>query len=247
MNYYKTFKQEKKTLILAITLTVVLSLIFSLVQPLKYSSTVKLLVVQKSSYSLDAYSALKSAERVGENISQIVYTSTFFNKMMNSGFNIDETYFPSDELKKRNFWKKMVYADVIEGSGVIEIKVFHENKKQANQIAQAITYVLTTKIGQYFDADNVSVQMVDSPIESGWPAKPNIPMNAAMAFVLGIMISAGYVVFKAQKEEFKPVYRPNPEAKIPTRIPEIKPLERKIPSISKNNIPNNLPIITQNK
>jgi len=193
VNYFKILNQEKGTIIIFVIFGIVLSLLLSLVVPWKYSSTMRLLVVQRQT-NLDAYTALKSAERVGDNLSQIIYTSSFFDKVLDTKFSIDKNYFKQDEIKRRKQWNKMIYARVLRGTGMMEVVVYHPDKSQATQIANAIAYVLTTESGNYV-GEVSAIKLVDSPLESRYPVKPNFVANVLSGLILGLVIGGGYVLF----------------------------------------------------
>src|SRR3989338_9490681 len=78
----------------------VLALVVSFVQPLRYSSTVRLLVLQDVGSAVDAYTASRSEERIADNLSTIIYTTTFFDQVMGAGFGIDQTVFPENDSKR---------------------------------------------------------------------------------------------------------------------------------------------------
>ena len=42
----------------------------------------RLLIIQRSTLGLDPYTAVKSAERIADNLSQVIYTQDFFNKTL---------------------------------------------------------------------------------------------------------------------------------------------------------------------
>lgn len=193
VNYFKILNQEKGTIIIFVIFGIVLSLLLSLVVTWKYSSTMRLLVVQRQT-SLDAYTALKSAERVGDNLSQIIYTSSFFDKVLDTKFSIDKNYFKQDEIKRRKQWNKMIYARVLRGTGMMEVVIYHPDKSQATQIANAIAYVLTTESGNYV-GEVSAIKLVDSPLESRYPVKPNFVANILSGLIFGFVIGSGYVLF----------------------------------------------------
>ncbi|MDD5043885.1 MAG: Wzz/FepE/Etk N-terminal domain-containing protein [Patescibacteria group bacterium] len=204
VNYFKVLKEEKGTIITFVLAAVVLSLLLSLAIPWKYSSTIRLLVVQNQP-NLDAYTALKSAERVGDNLSQLLYTSTFYDKVLNTKFSIDKQYFKQDEIKKRKQWQKMLYARVMSGTGIMEVVVYHEDKTQATQVANAIAYVLTTE-GKDYAGGFSTIKLVDSPLESRYPVKPNFIANVISGFILGFVLGGAYVLLiKSRKHWYEKI------------------------------------------
>ncbi len=199
-NYFKDLKSHWRLIFIIALSTVILSLLLSLLFPLQYSSTVRLLIIQKSGLNLDPYTALKSAERVGDNLSQVIYTSAFFNQVLNSRFSIDKNYFKDDEIKRRKQWRKMIYSQVLRGTGMLEVVVYHEDKSQATQIANAIAYVLTTE-GNNYTGGSSEIKLVDSALESRYPVKPNFIANGITGLVVGLVLGSAYVLFIVSRKK----------------------------------------------
>jgi len=173
----------------------------SFVFPLRYSSTMRLLIIQKQLSQSDPYTAMKASERLSENLGQIIYTTSFFEKVLASEFNIDRTIFKADETKKRKQWSQMIATQVMSGSGMLVVTVYHTDPDQASQIARAISFVLTTEGWQYVGGGDLQVKLVDQPLQSKYPVKPNIPANAFAGFVLGLIAGAGQVLVAASRRE----------------------------------------------
>ena len=167
--------------------------------PLRYSSTMRLLIIQKQLSQTDPYTAIKASESIADNLGQIIYTTSFFQKVMDAHFNIDQSVFKSDEIKKRKQWSDMIDTQVIRNSGMLAVTVYHTDPDQANQIARAIAFVLTTDGWQYVGGGDLQVKLVDDPLNSRFPVRPNIPANAFSGFVLGIIAGTGYVLFVTRK------------------------------------------------
>lgn len=180
-------------------LGLVLSLIISFVQPLRYASTARLLILQNIGTQVDAYTASRSEERIAENLSTIIYTSTFFDQVMDSGFNIDEDAFPTDDVQSRRAWKKTVSATVSRGSGLLTISAYHQDIKQAEQIVRAVAFVLTNRVGEFTSGGNVQVRLIDAPLNSRWPVKPNVLANILSGFFLAGFVGIAYVLLQSER------------------------------------------------
>lgn len=167
--------------------------------PLQYSASMRLLIIQKQLAQADPYTAIRASERVSDNLAQIVYTTSFFEKVMDAKFNIDRTVFSREESKKRKQWREMIETRVVRGSGMLVVTVYHPDPEQAEQIARAIAFVLTTEGWQYVGGGDLDVKLVDEPLKSRFPVRPNIPANAFMGFVLGIIAGTGYVLNAARR------------------------------------------------
>lgn len=177
----------------------VVSLLVSFLQPLQYSSTVRLLVRQDIGSAVDAYTASRSEERIADNLTNVLYTTTFFNDVLNAGYAIDERTFPAEDYKRRRAWGKTVSATVARGSGLMTVVAYHEDVAQAQQIVRAVAQVMTTRASDYTSAGSVNVRLIDDPLNSRWPVRPNIPANGLSGLVLGGLFGVAYVLLKAER------------------------------------------------
>ncbi len=190
--------QAWPTVLLFSSCGLVLAVLLSLLRPLEYSSTTRILITQELGV-VDAYTASRSAERIADDLSSIVYTSTFFDKVINSGFLIDDTYFPDDPIKERKQWEKTISASVSRSSGLLAIKAYHVDVEQAQEIAQAVAFVITTQGWTYTSGGNITVQVVDDPLNSRYPVRPNIPVNAVSGLFLGALGGAAFVFIQSDR------------------------------------------------
>lgn len=187
-----------QTIIMMGLLGLVLALIISFVQPLRYSSTARLLILQSDS-SVDAYTASRAEERIADNLSTIVYTSTFFDQVLKSGFRIDDNSFPTDPNKRRREWSKTVDASVSVGSGLLTLTAYHQDVQQAEQLVRAVAFVLTDRVSEYTSGSNIQVRLVDEPLNSRWPVKPNVIANAISGLFLGGFFGILYVLLQTER------------------------------------------------
>ena len=200
INYFFMFKRRWAFITMVTLLVVLLSLVFTLLQPFRYESSVKILIIQKSTLGFDAYSASKSAERIGQNLSQVIYSSSFLSKVLNAGYEIDKSYFPADEEKKRDEWSRLVAADVGAGTTILNISVYHPNREQSTIIATAITAVLQQNAGEYIGYPDVELKIVDEPLTSNYPVKPNVILNLVLGFVAGFFLAISILLVTYSEE-----------------------------------------------
>jgi capsular polysaccharide biosynthesis protein len=198
-NYLRDLLYSWHTVVMFALLGLVLALIISFVQPLKYSSTVRLLILQDIGGGTDAYTASRSEERIADNLSTIIYTSTFFDQVMDAGFSIDERAFPEDPSKRRKEWGKTVSATVARGSGLLTVTAYHRDVEQSEQLVRAIAFVLTARVGEYTSGGNVEARLVDEPLNSRWPVKPNVLVNLLSGFVLGGFVGIAFVILQTER------------------------------------------------
>lgn len=187
-----------RTLATYALLGVAIALIASLLQPLRYASTIRLLVLQDAG-AVDAYTASRSVERLSENFSTVIYTTAFFQEVIQAGFEIEQGYFSSKEYKRRREWSRMVSATVTRGSGLLTVRVFHPDVAQAEQIVNAIAFVLRRDAQEYAPGSRVDVRLVDSALNSRYPVRPNLFANAFSGLVLGGLLGAGRVLLHAER------------------------------------------------
>ncbi|HAU66408.1 MAG: hypothetical protein UT30_C0001G0081 [Candidatus Uhrbacteria bacterium GW2011_GWF2_39_13] len=198
-NYLRDVFGHWQTIFLFGLLGLVLALIISFVQPLKYSSTSRLLILQDVGSGVDAYTASRSEERIADNLSTLIYTSTFFDQVLDAGFSIDQSIFPEDPSRQRKVWGRTVKATVARGSGLLSVTAYHTDINQAEQLVRAISFVLTQRVGEYTSGANVSVRLVDEPLNSRWPVKPDIIVNMSSGFVLGGFVGIAFTILQTER------------------------------------------------
>lgn len=150
-----------------------MSLVVFFVQPLEYSSSVRLLIVQKSGVPQDAYAAYRSVESISENLVQLVHTSSFLELILREYPDIDRSVIPHGEYQRRKKWRKTVQPEVMRGTGFLKVTVYHRDRREASRIASAVARVLASEGWKYVSA-TLEVKLVDAPLESRFIGRPNI-------------------------------------------------------------------------
>jgi capsular polysaccharide biosynthesis protein len=195
LDVIQLLEKHWKTIAVSAMLAMILAAGLSFVRPLEYAASMRLLIIQKAGLNLDPYTAIRSAERIADNLSQVIYTSVFHDKVVGAqGYRIDQTYFKANENKRREQWGKMVTAEVTHESGFLRVSVFHKDKEQASEIARAVAYVLTTEGNKFIGGRDLEIQLVDTPLQSRFPVRPNIPLNAFLGALVGFILSSLYLV-----------------------------------------------------
>ncbi len=186
------------TILLSAVIGAALAIVLSLIQPLEYSSTTRILITQELG-AVDAYTASRSAERIADDLASVVYTSTFFDKVMASGYDINTEYFSTDQIRRREEWVKAIDASVSRSSGLLSVTAYNTDVTQAQELATAVAYVLTTEGWTYTSGGNITVQIVDAPLNSRYPVRPNLLINGFSGLVLGFLGGMGYLLIDAEK------------------------------------------------
>lgn len=196
-NYIHILVKSWRQLVIMTLAGLILALAFSFIQPFKYSSTVRMLITQTNPTGLDPYTAVKSTERIAQNLSELIHTSAFFNAVT-SDATVDQSVFPKDEIEKRRFWKETIETSVTPGTGVMSISAFHQNRDQATILAVRTAKEIETEAPNYFGF-SVKAQMIDSPLPSRFFAKPNFIKNALFGTVCGMLLGFAWVLWKVRE------------------------------------------------
>ncbi len=167
----------------------------SLLRPLEYRATSRLLItpyVASSGEVFDQFTALKSAEQMGNTLKQVVDTTLFQNRVMQAPYDIRPHLFETDPRKRRKEWSEKVHVDIIPGSGVLVVSVFDVDRGRAVNIGKAVSDTLVNS-GQEYLPGQVEVRLVDPPLLSRFPVKPNIAFRALAGLLFGVLLAVVYV------------------------------------------------------
>lgn len=193
-------KPRRKFILIFALITAVLAGALSFIQPLKYSATIRLLITQKAAFTLDPYTAMRSTELMGESLAQVVNTSSFLDRLLETGYNIERSYFDKEERQRRKLWSQTIEANQIRGTGMMQITAYHPNREETLKIVAAAAFLLSTQGSEYIGRD-LTVRLVDAPLASRFPVKPNVPLNAVAGAVLGLALASGYVWVEHRKKK----------------------------------------------
>lgn len=202
MSYYLHLSKKYWKPVLALSLLCSLISVFvSLLFPFKYRADTQVLIISKSRYGVDPYTVVKSAERVAENIIEIMKSSDFYTKVRSQeGYAVDWSSFDQlNERERRKLWNKTVKPSVVYGTGILNISIRYENKDAVLLMASAAAQALTQKGWEYVGGD-VTIKIINEAIASRWPASPNFFVNAVLGFVIGALIMIALLAEREQKK-----------------------------------------------
>lgn len=245
-DFLKLFKKRKTTVISITLVFVIIALIISLVQPLKYRSRSRLLILQPNT-SADAYSVARSNEYVGGLISEVIYSGSFLESLKSSEAVFDRNYFSDTYKKNIKKWRKTVFARSGGDTGIIDIEIYHTNPEEAKRISLAVNQLIISGQSPYkFNSYTTKINVIDEPIVSSFPVKPNIPLNLAISIIFGFIAGCSYIYLfpkeriseKIAKEIFGENKQPEAVAK-----PEVNSFNNvSAPVYTSAVVPENLPI-----
>lgn len=193
--------RSTRRLVLGGFMGIFLALALSFISPVQYRADAQVYIIARSRFGVDPYTVAKSAERIGDNLAQVVKTSDFYDKVMaNSNFQLDRDYFENvSERTKRKHWEKTVDASIVFGTGVMNVSAYHAQPAQAKAYASAIIDTLVTKGTEYVGED-VEMKVVNQPVVTNLPVRPNFLVNSVVGFVLGVMLMSMLVVQRHLKK-----------------------------------------------
>src|SRR3989338_2227959 len=172
----------------------------SFIEPLKYSASIQLIITQRAAFTLDPYTAIRSTELIGENLAQLVKTSVFLDRVIESGYAIDRSYFNIPERRRRRLWIETIDANHVRGTGLLKIIAYHQKKDEAVKLVAATAFLLSTQGSDYIGRD-INVRLVYAPLVSRFPVKPNVPLNMVAGIFVGAVLGSGWVWIQHRKKK----------------------------------------------
>ena len=174
-------------------LLAVLSVAVSLLFPWKYSAQSQVLIISRDRSGVDPYTQSKSAERIGENLAQVMKTGDFTQKVMDSTSVFDKTRWQNlTERKQREQWQKDVIGQMQYGTSLMNITVY-SSKDDVIAFSTAVTDAVVNHGWEYVGSD-ISLKTISTPLISRWITRPNIILNAILGFLVGVILSSVWVI-----------------------------------------------------
>ncbi len=202
-DFFHILRHRKGALFSAWLIFLVLGAAATFSQPLKYEAKSRLLIVQNIA-GVDPYTVSKSNQYLGSLFSQVVNSNSFFSLVTSSNnYDIDKGYFSDNYRDQMKIWQKTVTAKSND-SGIVEISIYHPNAYQAKQIALGVNDALINQGFNYQGGDqSIKIKIIDQPLVSDYPVKPNIIFNFIAFSALGIIVGLIYVYFTPNKRRAK--------------------------------------------
>ena len=88
----------------------------------------------------------------------------------------------------------MITAEAVDSTEIFEVVVTSTDPKQAQEIADAIAYVLPKRISSI--VEGTSAKVVDSAVRPAKPSSPNYTTNTLLGFAVGLLLSAAVVMLR---------------------------------------------------
>ena len=195
----QTLRDNSLFISIVTALSVVIILGISLVKPFQYEAKATLLVIQNQA-GIDAYTATKSAEKIGKNLTQIVASTAFYDDVTSMDPSL-KGLFSNDVTKRRKEWKRDVSLAIVPETGILELATYQEDKQAVSQLLDTVSFVLMNQSEKYHGGGTaVTIKMIDAVAVSKYPVRPNLVVNIIFAATLGLVLSSMYVLMKQAHE-----------------------------------------------
>lgn len=205
MNYKEAIKIIKQRKWLVFWLTVFGAVLFFdllVIQPPKYKASSSILVVQEQIGGQDIYSISKSAQYICQVLKEGIYSDSFFDKVIESPYQIEISDFPKELKQKRKEWQKNVKVQIVRDLGLMEINVFYSNKEKTKNLSMAITDVLKNNHDFYHgNKENVELKILNNPLVSEKPVSINLWFGTLFGGLLGFCSSLFWIFRKKMVKE----------------------------------------------
>ncbi|HNV97076.1 MAG TPA: Wzz/FepE/Etk N-terminal domain-containing protein [bacterium] len=191
--------QNKFVFVFFVLIFILISSILTAFQKMEYSSTAKVLVIQNQQMQMDAYIASKSSEAITKNLSDAILSSSFRAKVIEKYPDTPFVFYAS-EKQKRNYWKKQIDVKIIPNTSILEIKTYNESAFNAEKFLNNVVSTLFEYHKDYHGAgDLIKLQIIDNPVTSNYPVRPNWFVNLFMSLMLAIFFNISFMMLFPNK------------------------------------------------
>lgn len=231
---------------LAILLTTVItfagSAIFTVTQPMEYRAQFTVLVLEKNP-NLDGYAAAKAAERLSQSLAKAITTAAFadsvYNQIKDNPNLQGNPIISADPQVRQDAWRQEVATLAQPDVGQVKVMIYQKDQSIAGILANAISIATVGLGNDYLSSGNtVSLKVVDYPLTSKVPVRPNIFVNLAAGIFVGLAGSMIFIsLFAARPIPFPTMNGMSPMAPQPNmaqsmyHIPTTKPVAAFIPPV----------------
>ncbi|MDP2586494.1 MAG: hypothetical protein Q8P32_01865 [Candidatus Komeilibacteria bacterium] len=166
----------------------VLAVGLTLLQPLEYRANSQILVIHKILPNLDAYSAARASEKLSQNLAEIIGTASFVAVLQETQPIVPLNFLEVDEAKKRQQWERKVEARAV--NSLLEISVYDPVPQNAVNLNYAIIQTLLAQGDEFHGGgENIRLKLVNPPLSSRYPARPNFLLNLILAGLTGLALA----------------------------------------------------------
>ncbi len=184
-------KKWQLVLYISLMLSAVTFFVSTAIAP-KYRSDITVLITQKDA---DVLTASQNAEYLSDVFEKVLYTESFMRGVLKSDAEIKRE-FSGDAKKRIKEWAAEIQTEKVGSSGILKIVVFDPRSEDSYKIATGIVNNFKENRTEYFgEKDEVEIKILDGPISSSKVAYPDIKLNTALGFFVGVIGSLMIILF----------------------------------------------------
>ncbi len=170
--------------IVTMTISIAVGLFTIFVIDEKFSSDTTLRVTAAQSGDSINYNDLQTSQKLVKTYSIIAKSRTVLNQVIEDlGLNL--TY---QQLQDK------IEVTSVQDTDIISIKVTLDNPDDAAMIANQVATVFMDEVENQVSIETLSI--LDEAIPIKQPVSPNVKLNVVIGFVLGLMLSVGFVLLR---------------------------------------------------
>lgn len=102
---------------------------------------------------ISSKSSAVSAEQVAQNISALLGSSAFYNRLIAEHENIDDPWKGEVDVTRGELWSKIVESEVLPETSMIRIALLSPESSQSNELLNAVIETLYGFSGRFYDRD----------------------------------------------------------------------------------------------
>jgi len=158
------------------------------------------LIIHKLEPNLDAYSAGRASEKLAQDLAEVISTTSFIEAMAESQKINTDILLKGDEWQKRDEWRNKVNSKAT--GSILEINTYDSNPQNGIWLNNAIIQTLITKGENWHGGGlEIKLKMINAPLSSHLPAKPNFILNIILGLILGSLAAYWHLYrnFKKRK------------------------------------------------
>ena len=194
-SFNRALKEHLGKLVMLAAIFGFIAFMVAVFQPREYRATGRLLIVPRGAVELDAYTAARAGERLGNILKEVVYSNSFLDRVLASG-QVRSDY-AADQIKRLKLWKRRVGMAVSETSGVLTIDAYNVSRTQAETTANVIFGILKSQGPSFYGGKGVDIQLVESPVVSQEPVRPKLGAVTLGGAAAGFIVGAGLIFLMA--------------------------------------------------
>ena len=204
MGSKNTLKLAKKHLASAILVGLFIgavSFLILVVSQKSFKSNTDILVVQTQEANNDFYAMSRSADYLGDILSQAVYSEKFLNEVLSTG-KVSNAIFPVDSLEKKKTWQKMINIQKSATTGILSVQVFGDTANQVKNVSDGVMDVLINKNSTFLGINqNLKIQVLSGPIVEKNPSFTQIILACLGGFLVGMILVFMLVIYKDEENK----------------------------------------------